>query len=164
MAKNKIYFYFDNDNRPIKESKIEETIFEPQYKQAMLQIETYLRELALEKTEESQSEPHDKGSTEHIQEDIDYNNNIFAFVGERGTGKTSCMISVTGMLTDKDKINMDMSLYPSIDKVKFETIDLIDPAYFDKSHNLPSLFLAKLYKKFLQELDKAGTRISTSVM
>lgn len=162
MAKNKISFHFDNDNRPIKESEIEGTIFEPQYKQAMLQIETYLRELALEKTEESQSEPHDKGSTEPIGEDIDYNNNIFAFVGERGTGKTSCMISVTGMLTDKDKINMDMSLYPSIYKVKFETIDLIDPAYFDKSHNLPSLFLAKLYKKFLQELDKAGTRISTS--
>lgn len=160
MAENKIIFDFDNDNRPIRESEIEGKLFEPQYKQAMLQIESYLRELELEKTEENQTEQRDKSYTEHIQEDIDYNNNIFAFVGERGTGKTSCMISVAGMLTDKK--NVDKALYPNIDKDKFVTIDLIDPAYFDKSHNLLSLFLAKLYKSFLQELERAGTRISAS--
>ena len=31
---------------------------------------------------------------------------------------------------------------------------MIDPAYFDKSHNLLSLFLAKLYKKYSQLLEK----------
>lgn len=160
MAENRIIFDFDNDNRPIRESEIEGKLFEPQYKQAMLQIESYLRELELEKTEENQTEQHNKSYTEHIQEDIDYNNNIFAFVGERGTGKTSCMISVAGMLTDNKDV--DKTLYPNIDKDKFVTIDLIDPAYFDKSHNLLSLFLAKLYKNFLQEQERAGTRISAS--
>ena len=143
-----ITFDFDNDNRPIRESEIEGKLFEPQYRQSLLQIETYLRELELEKTEESQKESKDKSYTEHIQADIDYNNNIFAFEGGRGTGKTSCMISVAGML--QDKIGFDTKCYPKIEKDKFVTIDLIDPAYFDKSHNLLSLFLAKLYKSFLQ--------------
>lgn len=155
-----ITFDFDNDNRPIRESEIEGKLFEPQYRQSLLQIETYLRELELEKTEESQKESKDKSYTEHIQADIDYNNNIFAFEGGRGTGKTSCMISVAGML--QDKTGFDTKCYPKIEKDKFITIDLIDPAYFDKSHNLLSLFLAKLYKSFLQELEKAGSRISTS--
>lgn len=155
-----ITFDFDNDNRPIRESEIEGKLFEPQYRQSLLQIETYLRELELEKTEESQKESQDKSYTEHIQADIDYNNNIFAFEGGRGTGKTSCMISVAGML--QDKTGFDTKAYPKIEKDKFVTIDLIDPAYFDKSHNLLSLFLAKLYKSFLQELDKAGSRISSS--
>ena len=161
MAETKpITFDFDNDNRPIRESEIEGKLFEPQYRQSLLQIETYLRELELEKTEASQEESKDKTYTEHIQADIDYNNNIFAFEGGRGTGKTSCMISVAGML--QDKTGFDTKTYPKIEKDKFVTIDLIDPAYFDKSHNLLSLFLAKLYKSFLQELEKAGSRISTS--
>ena len=46
-----ITFDFDNDNRPIRESEIEGKLFEPQYRQSLLQIETYLRELELEKTE-----------------------------------------------------------------------------------------------------------------
>lgn len=161
MAENRIItFDFDNDNRPIRETEIEGKLFEPQYRQSLLQIETYLRELELEKTEENQKESKEKSYTEHIRADIDYNNNIFAFEGSRGTGKTSCMISVAGML--QDKTGFDAKSYPKIEKDKFVTIDLIDPAYFDKSHNLLSLFLAKLYKSFLQELDKAGTRISTS--
>lgn len=155
-----ITFDFDNDNRPIRETEVEGKLFEPQYRQSLLQIETYLRELELEKTEESQKESKEKSYTEHIQADIDYNNNIFAFEGGRGTGKTSCMISVAGMLQDKS--GFDTKAYPKIEKDKFVTIDLIDPAYFDKSHNLLSLFLAKLYKSFLQELDKAGSRMSTS--
>ena len=158
--KRTITFDFDNDNRPIRESEIEGKLFEPQYRQSLLQIETYLRELELEKTEESQNETSDKSYTEHIQADIDYNNNIFAFEGGRGTGKTSCMISVAGML--QGKTGFDIKAYPKIEKDKFVTIDLIDPAYFDKSHNLLSLFLAKLYKSFTLHVEQASSRISSS--
>ena len=155
-----ITFDFDNDNRPIRETEVEGKLFEPQYKQSLLQIETYLRELELEKTEESQKESKDKNYTEHIQADIDYNNNIFAFEGGRGTGKTSCMISVAGML--QEKTGFDTKAYPKIDKDKFVTIDLIDPAYFDKSHNLLSLFLAKLYRSFEIQVGKSKEHIPTN--
>lgn len=148
----KIVFDFDNDNRPMRETVAEGTLFEPQYTQALSQINVYLGELDLEKTEEDRDATIHKNNTEYIPDDIDYNNNIFSFIGDRGTGKTSCMISVASMLKNKEKI--DKKVYPNIDKIKFTTIDLIDPAYFDKSHNLLSLFLAKLYKKYSQLLEK----------
>ncbi|UKK67547.1 hypothetical protein L6466_13490 [Prevotella communis] len=159
--KRPITFNFDNDNRPIKEAEIEGKLFEPQYRQALLQVESYLRELELEKTEENQKESKDKNYTEHIHDDIDYNNNIFAFEGGRGTGKTSCMISVADMLIKKKCVKE--RTHPFIYKDKFVTIDLIDPAYFDKAHNLLSLFLAKLYKSFIQQIeDSENGRISTN--
>lgn len=159
--KRAITFNFDNDNRPIKEAEIEGKLFEPQYRQALLQIESYLRELELEKTEEDQKESNDKKYTEHIRNDIDYNNNIFAFEGGRGTGKTSCMISVASMLIKK--IGVTSETHPYIFKDKFVTIDLIDPAYFDKAHNLLSLFLAKLYKSFTQQVEEAENgRVTTN--
>lgn len=160
IEKKTITFNFDNDNRPIKEAEIEGKLFEPQYRQALLQVESYLRELELEKTEENQKEIKDKNYTEHIHDDIDYNNNIFAFEGGRGTGKTSCMISVVDLLIKKKGVTE--GTHPFIYKDKFVTIDLIDPAYFDKAHNLLSLFLAKLYKSFTQQVEESENgRIST---
>lgn len=150
-----IVFDFDNDNRPIRETVVDGKLFEPQYRQALRQIDTYLGELELEKTEEKEYLYRNNlySETELIADDIDYNNNIFSFVGGRGTGKTSCMISVASMLQD-EKGKIDRKEYPNIEKTKFTTIDMIDPAYFDQSHNLVSLFLAKLYKKFILFLEK----------
>lgn len=150
-----IFFNFDNDNRPIRESAVEDKLFEPQYKQVLLQIESYLRELDLQKIEENQKEVKEKSYTEHIQNDIDYNNNIFAFEGGRGTGKTSCMISVAGMLEEKTGFNP--ADYHKISSDKFVTIDLIDPAYFDDSHDLLSLFLAKLFKSYEIRVKKSSS-------
>ena len=159
-----IIFDFDNDNRPIRDEKGKWKLFEPQYKQALLQIESYLRELDLEIIEENQGHTDGKAYSEHIGKDIDYNNNVFAFVGDRGTGKTSCMISVAGLLMNKRGVTE--ATHPFIYKDHFETIDLIDPAYFDQSRYLISLFLAKLYKSFLEHIEKIenskGERISSS--
>lgn len=153
ISRKKITFDFDNDNRPMREDVAEGTLFEPQYKQALRQIDNYLYELRLEKTELKDCDNSEKKSdTEYISDDIDYNNNIFSFIGDRGTGKTSCMISVASILQNKEKI--DKKDYPNIDSIKFTNIDLIDPAYFDQSHNLLSLFLAKLYKSFAERIEK----------
>lgn len=148
----RIEFDFDNDNRPIGESVVEGKLFEPQYKQALHQIDIYLQELDMEKTEkEERDRSIKKADTEYIPDDIDYNNNIFSFIGGRGTGKTSCMISVANVLQSKDK--KVVGAYENIARSKFTTIDLIDPAYFDKSHNLLSLFLAKLYKSYVERAE-----------
>ncbi len=152
MLNNRIVFDFDNDNRPMRESVAKGALFGPQYQQALRQIDAYLGELDLEKTEEDRDRTIQKFNTEYIPDDIDYNNNIFSFIGDRGTGKTSCMISVASML--KENENIDQSVYPHIKRIKFKTIDLIDPTYFDKSHNLLSLFLAKLYKNYSLRVEK----------
>lgn len=152
-SNKRIVFDSDNDNRPIGESVVEGTLFEPQYKQALRQIDIYLKELDMEKTEkEERDRSIKKADTEYIPDDIDYNNNIFSFIGGRGTGKTSCMISVATLLQGKSKVVKDS--YDNIAKASFTTIDLIDPAYFDKSHNLLSLFLAKLYKSYAERVEK----------
>lgn len=58
-------------------------------------------------------------------------NNIIAFVGERGSGKTSCMSSVAELLAP-EKLHEIKSKYTAIEKHQFENIGIIDPSYFDK--------------------------------
>ena len=73
-------------------------------------------------------------------------NNVFTFVGERGSGKTSCMSSVTELLTNGNLENF--SSYPDLKNTEFETIDIIDPSYFDENHNIVSMFVAQLFKAY----------------
>ncbi|MGN0220770.1 MAG: hypothetical protein ACI4BA_01415 [Prevotella sp.] len=82
---------------------------------------------------------------------IDSANNVFTFVGERGSGKTSCMSSVSRLLTGNRL--KDFIAYPQLGNTRFETIDIIDPSYFDERHNIVAMVIAKLYKSFSQKED-----------
>lgn len=64
-----------------------------------------------------------------------YHNNIISYVGERGSGKTSCMYSVASMLTQK---HGDI----------FLCLDAIDPSFFDEHHNILQIVIGKMYRKF----------------
>ena len=80
-------------------------------------------------------------------------NNVFTFVGERGSGKTSCMSSISKLLTN-GKI-ASFTGYDNLRNTLFATIDIIDPSYFDKEHNIVSIMVAKLYKSF-SEYDRSN--------
>ena len=69
--------------------------------------------------------------------------NIFAFMGERGSGKTSCMLSVEEML----KSNKD-----------YQTLDLIDPSFFEAKTNILNVILAKLFAKFKDEVENSNSQ------
>lgn len=73
-------------------------------------------------------------------------NNVFSFVGERGSGKTSCMSSISHLLTN-GKIHQFHS-YERLIHTSFASIDIIDPSYFDEKHNIVAMMVAKLYKSF----------------
>lgn len=85
-------------------------------------------------------------------------NNIFSFLGERGSGKTSCMLSVSKMLSSEDKkeaVNtikevegLNSESLKSIENYQFYELGMIDPSYFDERHNILEFFIAKLYKSF----------------
>lgn len=62
--------------------------------------------------------------------------NIVAFCGERGEGKTSCMLSVREQLVNR---------FP--DK-SFYKLTIIDPAFFDEEHNVIQLMLGQMYRDF----------------
>lgn len=143
MENNVIKFYMDEDSCPVRESmsleSMNDSLFKDQYFLALKQIDTYLSGL-------------EQIDGKH-KTDLDSINNVFAFIGDRGTGKTSCMVNLGDFLVKnqrggKGRLNKDD--YPSLSKVNFFTLDLIDPTYFDESNDLLSLFLAKLYHSFQQ--------------
>lgn len=149
MEQKKLTFNLDLDNRPYKEDILKtggkDSLFEEQYHHAFIQLNQYLSAL---KIWDEKKDP-----------DLDNLNNIFAFIGDRGSGKTSCMVSVGHALIKKDKggyTSEELGIlddYQEIKKTKFHTIDLIDPTYFDSNNNLLSLFLAKLFAAF-RELER----------
>lgn len=140
-------FNLDQDNRPLKETinlaSLENSPFKEQYLNALSEIESYLCTIQDKSTDR----------------DMDFANNIFAFTGDRGSGKTSCMASVGGFLTTNKELRSEFQdKYPHISKTDFYTLDLMDPSYFDTKHNILSLFLAKLYKAF-QKITKGNEEI-----
>lgn len=143
-------FYLDQDNRPLKEvitlASLEKSPFKEQYQNALSEIESYLKSL----------------TDECADRDMEYANNIFAFTGDRGSGKTSCMVSVGCFLVkDKELRKEFKSMYPYISDINFYTLDLMDPSYFDTKHNILSLFLAKMYSAF-QKLTRNNENIKES--
>ena len=82
-------------------------------------------------------------------EDHDENiNNIMAFIGERGSGKTSCMMSVAKALAEKDR---NAFAWEQIKKRHFYSIGLIDPSFFDENNNILNIIIAKLFRKFKEK-------------
>lgn len=67
------------------------------------------------------------------------NNNIISFLGDRGSGKTSCMLSVANILREEEG-NKDLYF-----------LQVIDPSFFDEAHNILDLFIGELYKRFKHE-------------
>ena len=126
-------------NQPIvediaNEAFMDSAIFGNQYRQILTMLNRYVT--------------YRKNATER---NIDAANNVFTFVGERGSGKTSCMSSVSRLLTGNRL--KDFTAYPQLGTTKFETIDIIDPSYFDERHNIVATVIAKLFKSFRQKED-----------
>lgn len=164
MKSDKLTFLLTNDDHPLREQAPLGSILEEQYRYALRQISEYFEELKLENIQTHNSDENGERKyflSETIQSDTDYNNNIFAFIGDRGSGKTSCMISVADFLISKNS-DIDWALYPRLKDTNFDTIDLIDPTYFDDTHNLISLFLAKLYKNFRKRTENNEKLARTS--
>ena len=77
-----------------------------------------------------------------------YHNNIVSYVGERGTGKTSCMYSVANLLRQKNGKD-------------FYCLDAIDPSFFDEHHNILQIVIGKMFLHFndsLKDLYENGKR------
>lgn len=88
-------------------------------------------------------------------------NNIIAFTGERGKGKSSTMISfLQGLKSIKNKNSNDaffhdfyFDSYKEKAKYNFITLDIIDPSLFRGQESLFEIVLAKMFSKFKDSLD-----------
>lgn len=63
-------------------------------------------------------------------------NNILAFCGDRGAGKTSCMQSFAEQKKSDDSLCF---------------LKMIEPSFFDKSHNILELVISQMYKEVCVE-------------
>lgn len=69
-------------------------------------------------------------------------NNIVSFLGNRGTGKTSCMRTATSLCKARHE--------------DWLILDEIDPSFFDDKHNILDIFIGTLYGMFKNEMKKWG--------
>ena len=130
----------------ITKEKIDKSFFSEQYREALRVINAYLDHLPKPSTNDC------KKKEDRFKEDDA--NNIIAFVGDRGSGKTSCMESVAKYLASNNK---DIDEYNKVKEQKFYALSLVEPAFFDDEHNVVSLVIASLYDEFCKEdknLDK----------
>lgn len=102
---------------------------------------------------------------------------ILAFCGDRGEGKTSCMETIKTMLANingkedehvktaiddfmqKCIVNQESnetlkSRCENLTKAKFKVLDTIDPAFFDKDHNVIELVLGMMYREIKEQEKK----------
>lgn len=142
----KIKFDLKGDNRPYVEgvNDYETSMFHSQYQQAFSLVDSYLKGRST-----------DSKISESIKGSIENCNNIFVFDGDRGTGKTSCMLSVANMLTDENHKRICAD-YPHVASMQFETIAMMDPSFFDKDHIVLSMFVSRLYRAFLDKDEDAN--------
>lgn len=133
MSKH-LYFNIGQESRPVieklTEQNVKKSLFFEQYKNAFDSLSSYLK--VLKTKDEEENEPL---------------NNIFAFIGERGAGKTSCMLSVANELTNKSE-NSILDNYQEVKKLTFHKLSMIDPSFFDEKHGIIAEILASLYNEY----------------
>lgn len=83
------------------------------------------------------------------------NNNIISFIGERGSGKTSCMLSFEKILIEALEKKSEILKGKSISEYHFETLEMIDPSFFTSTSNVLEIIIATLFKKFKESSDKS---------
>lgn len=85
----------------------------------------------------------------------DYNN-IIAFCGERGTGKSSAMITFAQSLIQIEKTDKIYDKTSKLTENKFESINVIDPSLFEEGENIFEVILAQIFSRFEMELEAKG--------
>lgn len=150
-----IKFYRNEENVVvIEKEKFEESLFIDQYVQALLAIDKKI----------AAKEEHEPS--------------IVAFCGDRGEGKSSCMMTVRKMLKNLHQegpetvsVNnfLDVHKMPekkddgsdvllkdkcsNILETDMEVMAPIDPAFFDTKHNVLELVLGQMYERFLKYIE-----------
>lgn len=135
------------ENDIVKEQDFQHSIFADQYTKAMQIIDGYA------------DEDENPENTDSLK--------IVGFCGDRGDGKTSCMYNVRSILDSfpypddygPNRINYGKRFVKSLGfdnliKKNFFCLDIIDPSYFDNSHNILEIFLGKLYSEFSERASK----------
>lgn len=89
-------------------------------------------------------------------------NNIIAFTGERGKGKSSSMISFRNVLVSNvdNKKEWKSLKNSSVLGTKFAQIDIVDPSLFRGEESLFEIILAQMFQKFQLEINETNCKLN----
>lgn len=147
-----VRFYKGEETGIVQErySDINKSLFKEQYDKALRAIDAYL-DMFKNPEKSDNDEDYDDGEGNSVRKENNIKkaskkdaNNVFAFIGERGTGKTSCMESVAAMLGKHRKKQGN--------KERFLIIDPIDPSTFTENTNMLQVVIGVLFEKFSEEV------------
>lgn len=79
--------------------------------------------------------------------------NVVAFCGDRGEGKTSCLRSVRHMLINVESLH---KMTPFVEDLDLDAnasyaLKLLDPSFFDDTHNVIELVMGQLYEVVMDD-------------
>ncbi len=86
-------------------------------------------------------------------------NNIIAFCGERGSGKSSAMMSFVHALVRSGEHDDKLKFGEGIRNSNWRTNIIVDPTMFDEVHNIVDIVLAHIYQDFQMIYDKNNQSI-----
>jgi hypothetical protein len=85
----------------------------------------------------------------------DFENNIIAFCGERGEGKSSAMLTfVNAVCKPGGRKSKIFASCQNLQNAYFAEPVLIDPSLFDEVHNVLEIVLAKIFNKFYEKYNE----------
>ena len=89
-------------------------------------------------------------------------NNIIAFTGERGKGKSSSMISFRDALVGKnnDEHKFFFNDHSSLEAKKFASIDIVDPSLFRGGESLFEIILAQMFQRFQERIKEDNMKLN----
>lgn len=82
-------------------------------------------------------------------------NNIIAFCGERGQGKSSAMLSFSKLLKNGNEESVKDSFkdfYEKFSRYKFKVLERMDPTEFENCHSILSVIISRIFNEFQKEL------------
>lgn len=91
------------------------------------------------------------------RQEQDASSNVIAFCADRGEGKTSCMQTVAGLLTIKERYDRfkeeipETKNFTNINPKDLHRLAIIDPAFFDEKHNIIELITGMMYETLQEE-------------
>ncbi|MCQ4774278.1 hypothetical protein NE634_11065 [Lacrimispora saccharolytica] len=95
---------------------------------------------------------------------VETENNIIAFCGERGEGKSSAMMTFINAVTDPESRKW-CPIFRNCEYVKstiFSKPVVIDPSTFDNVHNILEIIVSSMFRKFQEEYEKDNGRFDDS--
>ena len=153
-----INFYLGDESRLVIDDfkSKNESLFKDSYDKALNVIYDIIQD-----SKKNENESYKDSASVFFRQTADsVKNNVIAFLGDRGTGKTSCMLSVANMLRKINEYENDENgrKIKNFCKNGFEILETIDPSFFDEKANVLEVVLGRLFSNFRKKVDEGYTQ------